>query len=285
MKFSNFVDLQFRMPIALGAALISAALIWFSQNPIVQAFLVLILCAIGAVGLWEFHHLLEMKAVKIPWKWLSIASAGWLVGLYISLHRTDLYFLPGLLVLFFVIFFFAYYFNKIEGSIVKISCICFAFIYVIVPLGMMLKILYPYSLQDGRIWLAYLIATTKGTDIGAYFVGKMFGQMKLAPQISPKKTVTGAIGGFVLACAISLAFYFLSFYLPDGIFHFNWWKAILFGGIIGIFAQVGDLVESLMKRDAHIKDSNSLPGFGGMLDFFDSLLLTTPILYLLMKML
>lgn len=285
MTFSKFVDLQFRMPIAIMAAIISAILIWFSHNPFIQAFLVFIFCLLGTIGLWEFHHLLEMKGVKIPWKWLSLASAGWLLGLYFSLYRTDLYYVPALLVLFFVIFFFAYYFNKIEGSIVKISCICFGFIYVIVPLGMMLKILYSNSSQDGRIWLAYLIATTKGTDVGAYFTGKLFGKMQLAPQISPKKTVTGAIGGFIFACAISLSFYYLSFYLPEGVFHFNWLKALLFGGIIGVFGQVGDLVESLFKRDAHIKDSNSLPGFGGMLDFFDSLLLTTPILYLLMKLL
>ena len=112
-------------------------------------------------------------------------------------------------------------------------------------------------------------------DSAAYFAGRAFGKHKLFERVSPKKTVEGAVAGFIGAIAafvIARAF-FLSYLSPG--------EAVICGLIVGVLGQAGDLVESLFKRDAGVKDSSHLiPGHGGVLDRFDSLVFVSPILYL-----
>ncbi|MCX7876139.1 MAG: phosphatidate cytidylyltransferase [Melioribacteraceae bacterium] len=128
--------------------------------------------------------------------------------------------------------------------------------------------------QGGYLILSILISIWL-CDSAAYFIGSAYGLHKLMPRVSPKKSWEGAIAGFVfsvigMVASKSLILEFLS--LTD---------AIAIGFIIGIFGQIGDLIESLIKRDANVKDSSSLiPGHGGILDRFDSLLFTSPIIYL-----
>lgn len=114
------------------------------------------------------------------------------------------------------------------------------------------------------------------TDVGCYYVGTKLGKNKLAPIISPNKTIEGSIGGMI--CAIIGAViigYFIE--LP-------WYMAVIAGIICTVFAQIGDLCESLIKRDAGVKDSgSSLPGHGGFLDRCDSFVLTLPIMYYFCK--
>jgi len=119
--------------------------------------------------------------------------------------------------------------------------------------------------------------------MGGYFAGKMWGKRKLAPHISPGKTVLGAIAGFFSAIALSLVFFLISKWGDIESFQLDLSGAIILGGLIGLFSQLGDLAESLLKRDAKIKDSNTIPGVGGVLDLLDSLLFTIPILYLFLK--
>ncbi|MES2464300.1 MAG: phosphatidate cytidylyltransferase [Armatimonadota bacterium] len=122
-------------------------------------------------------------------------------------------------------------------------------------------------------WIVtYVFAVTWSTDAGAYFVGMRFGKHKLAPRLSPKKTVEGSIGGIVAACVMSLLW-------GAGI-HLPWWHCLILGPIIGILGQIGDLCESALKRDIGVKDFGMvLPGHGGILDRFDSLLFTAPIAF------
>lgn len=112
-------------------------------------------------------------------------------------------------------------------------------------------------------------------DTAAFHVGKVFGKHKLFPRVSPNKTWEGAIAGFVFAVATFVAAQYLVLpYLPVA-------GAIVCGTIVGVFGQLGDLVESLLKRDAGVKDSSTLiPGHGGVLDRFDSLLFVSPLVYL-----
>jgi phosphatidate cytidylyltransferase len=128
----------------------------------------------------------------------------------------------------------------------------------------------------GTIWvLVMILAVVKSTDIGAYFGGRAFGKKKLIPWLSPGKTVEGFLCGILLAGIIGAA-------CAPNITHLNWGKGFIFGLIIGAIGQAGDLLESLMKRDAEVKDSSSLiPGFGGVLDVIDSPLLAAPFAYLL----
>ncbi len=121
-------------------------------------------------------------------------------------------------------------------------------------------------------YLFFLILTIWANDTVAYFAGRFFGRHKLAPQISPNKTWEGAIAGF-LTCVIAAEIF-------SGIAMINGTHAIILGVLIGIMAQFSDLVESLIKRDAGVKDSgNLLHGHGGALDRMDSFILTAPLMY------
>lgn len=114
------------------------------------------------------------------------------------------------------------------------------------------------------------------TDIGCYYVGSKFGKHKLAPVISPNKTIEGSLGGAFFAIVGALV---IGLYLG-----LEWYMALLSGIICTSFAQIGDLCESLIKRDAGVKDSgSSLPGHGGFLDRTDSFVLTIPIMYYFCK--
>ncbi|NQT76021.1 MAG: phosphatidate cytidylyltransferase [Candidatus Omnitrophica bacterium] len=129
-------------------------------------------------------------------------------------------------------------------------------------------------LEDGHKLVAYLLLVTKAGDIGAYLVGSKFGRHALIPRISPKKSVEGAVGGFLFSVVFALISRSYLGWMSLG--------TILMGGIlIGVFAQLGDLAESLVKRDYQVKDSSLfLPGLGGVLDVIDSILFTAPIFYI-----
>jgi len=127
--------------------------------------------------------------------------------------------------------------------------------------------------EPGAFLVLAIFVSVWACDTVAYFVGIKFGTHKLFPRVSPKKTWEGAIGGFVGAVA---AFALLAaYYMPQmPIVH-----AIVCGVIVGVMGQVGDLAESLLKRDASVKDSSQiLPGHGGLLDRFDSILFVAPLI-------
>lgn len=124
--------------------------------------------------------------------------------------------------------------------------------------------------------LMYLLLTVWSTDSGAYLVGRKIGKTKLAPQISPNKTWEGSIGGTVVAIIVGIIF------SVTGLIHFGILATILMTLFLSIAGQLGDLVESSLKRYYGVKDSGRiLPGHGGILDRFDSLSLVLPMAYLL----
>jgi phosphatidate cytidylyltransferase len=125
---------------------------------------------------------------------------------------------------------------------------------------------------------------TKITDVGAYFVGRLWGKTKLSPTLSPKKTVEGAAAGFISAVIASILIHFAGRQFFNSHFGLSFVESIWLGMLIGVFGQIGDLAESLLKRDAVVKDSNTLPGLGGVLDMVDSLLFTAPIVYFFIRM-
>lgn len=121
--------------------------------------------------------------------------------------------------------------------------------------------------DDGRAWVLFALLTTFATDTGAYALGRLIGRHRLAPRISPSKTVEGALGGLIAACAAAVALNaVLGLGQPLALI------AVL-GAVVAVAAQFGDLAESLIKRAAGVKDmSTMLPGHGGLLDRLDSLL-------------
>jgi phosphatidate cytidylyltransferase len=126
-----------------------------------------------------------------------------------------------------------------------------------------------------------ILLMVKFTDIGAYFGGRALGRHKLIPWLSPGKTWEGLLCGLATAAAIGAAF--AQWHGTNGIpEYWTWWRGLVFGVVLGGIGQVGDLLESLMKRDAEVKDSGKLvPGFGGALDIIDSPLLAAPFAYLM----
>ena len=132
------------------------------------------------------------------------------------------------------------------------------------------------SQNQGLGFLLLMFFAILATDIGAYYFGSKFGKHPLCPVVSPKKTVEGAIGGGILAILVSIIIgYFIGL---------EWYYSLIAGILITVFAQLGDLSESLIKRDAGVKDSgNSLPGHGGFLDRVDSYMFSAPVAYYFFK--
>jgi phosphatidate cytidylyltransferase len=142
---------------------------------------------------------------------------------------------------------------------------------------------HPYVIGAGAgtALVMFPVLAVWGTDTGAYAFGRMFGRHKLMPQVSPKKTVEGAIGG---AFVTVLACWVFTRYVLERYAHLSLslQGVIAFGLAISIAAQIGDLVESLFKRDSGVKDSSALvPGHGGILDRIDSQLFALPVAYLI----
>jgi phosphatidate cytidylyltransferase len=168
----------------------------------------------------------------------------------------------------------------------------FAFTYVALPMGMLVQIREQWS---GAFLLLYLLLLVWAGDIFAYFVGKSLGRHLMSPRISPKKTWEGAAASLIASLAVGMLLY--NYALPictwllnahlidrrDGFFALEkpaLWPAILLSATINIAAQLGDLVESLIKRGAGVKDSGTLlPGHGGMLDRIDALLFAAPVVW------
>jgi len=142
---------------------------------------------------------------------------------------------------------------------------------------------HPYAVGDraGTALVAFPLVLTWASDIGAFFVGRAVGGPKLIPSVSPGKTISGALGG--LAATVLVSWLYVRFALrPVALLTMTIPATILFGALISVAAQVGDLAESLLKREANVKDSSHLiPGHGGLLDRLDSLLFVLPVAYLL----
>jgi phosphatidate cytidylyltransferase len=158
----------------------------------------------------------------------------------------------------------------LSGVLANCGAACFSILY----LGL-LGAFVPATYVDFGPWrLLMLVFVVKCSDIGAYTAGRLFGRHKFSPVISPKKTWEGMAGGVFLAAVVAVAFAVIF-----GIM--SWWLAVGFGVVFAFLGQLGDLAESMLKRDAETKDSsNSVPGFGGILDVVDSILITAPFGYL-----
>lgn len=133
----------------------------------------------------------------------------------------------------------------------------------------------------GTLAFFLVIFTAKFCDIGAYFTGRLLGKHKLAPTLSPGKTLEGSAGGLLFAVGLAMLGVAVGRFFT-GVTLLDLPATILFGVVVGLTAQIGDLMESLIKRDCQRKDaSSSIPGFGGVLDIVDSILFCGPVAFLL----
>jgi phosphatidate cytidylyltransferase len=244
------------------------------------SFLLAIFFVIG-FGLFEFYRMMEAKGIR-PYKMVGIVSGlvvAWFVydqgGFYSSLFITLV--LVAIMVLELLR-------RDGELAVFHISTTLFGVFYVawlgshIILLRQLGERMPGEDLGGFFVILAFALAW--GTDTGAYFVGNALGRRKLLPRVSPNKSLEGALGGVVFSLAVALiAKATFASFLPA-------LDAVVLGLIASLMATLGDLVESLIKRDVKVKDtSHALPGHGGMLDRFDSVLFVAPIVYYYLRFL
>lgn len=252
---------------AFLAILSAALLLLFSQHPLFAFFVVFCLALAISVALWEFLKMSQTKGYDLP-IFLSVAASFFypFAVFYEASFDSSLPLSTAVFCAYvFATFLLSFFVSK--KAILNLAISVFAFVYVVMSLSKMIELLYQ---SEGIVLVVYLILTTKICDTAAFFAGYFFGRTKIFPNLSPKKTLEGVIAGFLAPMLLSFLFVF---FLPLSLA-----RLLLLSFLMAFFAQVGDLAESLLKRDAQIKDSNQIPGLGGVLDIFDSLIFTSPFL-------
>ena len=228
------------------------------------------------LGLFEFYRMMEAKGLR-PYTWIGVLSGGALP--WYLFFRQGIY-ANVLLTLTFIAVMIAELIRKDKGhAVYHISVTIFGVLYVSwlgshLMLLRELPILAGLGYSVGFTFVMIVFTLTWCYDTGAYAFGRLFGRRKLSPSISPGKTVEGAIGGTFLSIAGIL--------VVRSIFdtQIGAVEAVVLAIAASVIGQTGDLVESMLKRDAKIKDSSTtIPGHGGVLDRFDSLLFTAPLIY------
>ncbi|PID58391.1 MAG: phosphatidate cytidylyltransferase [Ignavibacteriae bacterium] len=237
-------------------------------------FLMLIL-GIGLVAFWEFSGLVEYKNAKINFLMGIISISALIINAYIQFID----FLP-LIILFSILVLISELFRNNGSEILNIGATFLGIFYIGLFSSTIILIreffsdsqmLYP----EGGYLIISILVSIWICDSAAFFIGSAFGRHKLFPRVSPNKSWEGAIAGFVFSIIAMIAAKALILEI------LTLTNAIIIGIIVGVIGQTGDLIESLIKRDAKVKDSSSLvPGHGGIFDRFDSLFLTAPSVYL-----
>lgn len=235
----------------------------------------IVVTLLTVIGLYEFFYMVEKKGVQL------FKALGLIIGTSIPI---SIYYkmavqegMQFLLVLAGIFLLFLLELTKKEKHqpILSISATIFGIIYIPWCFSFLIRI---RQLEEGILLTAFLLIVTKSSDIGAYLWGRKFGRTYLAKRISPKKSLEGAIGGFLTSLAVGI---FVSFFIKSLL----WGEKLFLIMVLAIIAQLGDLFESLIKRDCKVKDSGRLlPGMGGVLDVIDSIIFTAPTFYLYVTM-
>ena len=250
--------------IVLGVPVVLAC-VYVGGLPFLLMVLVLALIAVN-----EFYNLMMKKGYFPAYYVGNIITASFIIFAYYALKRNWEPAHSAILTLAAAIAMIAGVFLKREkDTIVDVAVTILGMVYV----GWFLSYLFFIrSLTEHGGYLFFLLFAVWAMDIAAYLAGRVFGHTPLLPSISPKKTWEGAIAGFIV-CLVAAAIFSQTAQLPLG-------HALILGVLIGIFGQISDLVESLIKREAGAKDSSDLiPGHGGVLDRIDSFVLTAPLMY------
>ena len=250
-----------------GAVIVPPLVILIIWGP--SFILSVMVFAATVLGLAEFYKLALPESKKV--ERLVGIGLGLLLTALLAFGNLDLtpFFLVLILLILTVLFMGTS--QDLASTINHIGISLFGILYI----GFLLShVSLVRNLANGKQWALFLIITVWAGDISAFSSGSLFGRHKLYPKISPKKTYEGLIGGIIGSMLVALAFALL--FLPQ----VETGTCILLAVGIGIFGQLGDFSESMLKRSARVKDSGDLiPGHGGMLDRIDSFLFSSPFLY------
>ena len=227
------------------------------------------------LALGEYYYLMEKKGIK-SLRWMGMVSCVFIADFYYVQPDINAFDIIGALILIVLLIFIWELFSKNNNSSLNISVTLAGILYIPILLGTAIDIRQFDSLMDTSITFV-LVISVWACDSAAFIMGSLYGNKKIFPSVSPNKSWVGSVSGLIASIAVCLLFLnqgwlgsFLS--LKD---------AIVFGIISGIFGQIGDFTESLIKRDVGVKDSGTLlSGHGGVLDRFDSLLFAMPVTYL-----
>ncbi len=278
--------------------LLSSLILWtlvvsalFSHNKIFSDYVfLLVMIAIAGIGLEEFYELVGRRQLVCFRAWgifggvlLMGATFVYLSGMLgshaVPAEAND--FETSFLILFVLGLCIRQFVSKSNtAGLLAISTTLFGLMYVPWLLNFIQKIKF-FPNVEGALYIFYFILVTKCSDIGAYAVGSVFGRHKMIPRISPNKTWEGLAGAVLVSTLASLVFAHFAGHRLAGMTKMH---AIFLGVILSSAAVVGDLIESIFKREAGVKDSGRFfPGIGGILDLVDSLLFNAPLMYLYLR--
>ncbi|AHG90944.1 phosphatidate cytidylyltransferase [Gemmatirosa kalamazoonensis] len=274
-------ELARRIAFAVVAAPLAIAVVWFGD-----AALATLLGIVAALGAWEFYRIAAAGGTQ-PLAGAGIVAAA-ILPLLVHAHYRAVFTTPTVVGVLFAlgVLAAAIWRRGVTGKpLGATAATVFGVLYVAVPLcyGYALRYHdYAVGRAAGTAVIMLPVLLTWASDIGAYAVGRMIGRRKLIPSVSPGKTVEGALGALVATVLVALLYERFVLRPYAQLAMAPWWAAA-FGLVISVAAQIGDLAESLLKREAGVKDSSHLlPGHGGILDRFDSLFFVLPVSYLLL---
>jgi len=251
------------------------ALIFFGQ----MWMITLAAALVAELAAYEYLTLANASGTQIPVWWMAVGTA---LVFFVTYYRPIEAQLPVLSLLALVLLAWAGFRAPLTRVLPDASLGLFGLIYVAYPLTLISMI---WNRDDGKALLLFLMVCVWAGDTAALYIGKNFGRYKLAPRISPGKTWEGTAASLVGSMLAGAAVYGIGILLlarGNTVLHITepLWQVLLLAVILNAAAQVGDLLESAIKRGADVKDSGTmLPGHGGILDRIDALLLAAPVLW------
>ena len=281
-----------RQRIVSGIVLGLAAVLSATLLPSPAGWLVILV--LGLLAQYEFYGM--MRAMGIPvFRWLGlcggaavISATFWTIGFshdqMLHGYLAENLVLGGILLFLFI---WQAFQKDYKQPVVAVAMTMLGILYGAYLLNYLTRLAFHWHVgtrldsvgRTGQLLILYLIAVVKASDMGAYFTGRVLGRHKLIPRLSPNKTWEGLVGGVAFSLLVSVLFWRFS----DGRLgeiSFRVGDAVVLGVLLAAAGVIGDLVESMIKRNAAIKDSGSMiPGMGGILDVLDSLLFGAPVLY------
>ncbi len=230
-----------------------------------------VITAISLIGLYELYKAVGMERT-VP------ALAGYISSIVtdLLLLKNEYEYLVMWIIFTLMVFMACYVVSYPRFNSEQITMLFFGIIYVTIMLSFVFKVRF---VQDGHLLVWFIYIGAWGSDTCAYCVGKLIGKHKMPSKLSPNKTIEGCLGGVAGAALIGFIFATVFYDNKD-----IWWQLPLIGAVSSVISQIGDLAASAIKRNHDIKDyGNLIPGHGGILDRFDSIIFTAPVVYYLVE--
>nr|WP_232848082.1 phosphatidate cytidylyltransferase [Occultella kanbiaonis] len=253
------------MGVGLGLGAVLVASLFIRK----EAFVVLAV-VVCAIALWELERALRTRDIRLPYLPLVVGT----VGMLVSAYQAGI---EALLVAFLLTAGGVFVWRVLDGgggdALRDATAGIFAAAYIPFLAGFLMIML---SADDGQWRVLMFVALVVANDTGGYIAGVLFGRHPMAPSVSPKKSWEGAAGSVVLAALVGVGF---AIFAIDA----TWWAGLAIGVVAVAGATMGDLSESMLKRDLGVKDMGKiLPGHGGILDRVDSILICSPVVFALL---